>query len=352
MNNKNNKPIIGISIGDVNGIGPELIMNVFSDNRMSKICTPVIYGNGKVFSFYKKLLNANNFYYNQCKSIQDIQHSKVNVITVQHPSFEVTMGQPTEESGSFAFESLKSAVTDLKQGNINALVTCPINKKFIQNEDFDFPGHTEYLAREIEGDSLMFMVSDDLRVALVTAHTSIASIAKRLSKDAIIKKVNLLIKSLKRDFGISKPKIAVLGLNPHAGEAGLLGSEEIDIIQPAIKHFEDQNAIVLGPFPADGFFGNYNFKSYDAVLAMYHDQGLIPFKTIAFNKGVNFTAGLEAVRTSPDHGTAYDMVGKGKVNSDSFRESIYKAIEILKTRNGEEAEKEPLFEFSHSKVLK
>ena len=326
-------PIIGISCGDVNGIGPEVIMKVLSDDRMNKQCTTVIYGSGKVFSYYRKLIKASRFNYTQIDSLQNIRHKKVNLLNVAKDEIEVKAGQITPEAGQLAFESLKQAATDLKEKKIDALVTAPINKDNIQNDTFKFPGHTEFFtALSEKKESLMLMTSEDLKIGMITGHVPVSHIKDRITKELIILKSEILNHSLKKDFGIQKPKIAILGLNPHAGENGLLGSEEKEIIEPAIEELKNKNILAFGPLSADGFFGSLQFKNYDGVIAMYHDQGLIPFKTLAFEKGVNYTAGLPFVRTSPDHGTAYDIAGRGIADETSFREAIFTAIDIVKNR--------------------
>lgn len=328
------KPIIGISIGDFNGIGPEVILKAVGGNRLNKICTPVIYGSGKVINRYRQLLEIKDWQFFTIQKIEQINHKQVNVINCMNDqTLEVQAGAITAEAGKLALESLKRAVEDLKSGKIDALVTAPINKHNIQSDEFKFPGHTEFLANTFDTkEVLMFMVSDELKIGVVTGHLPLEQVKKNINKELITKKLEQIKTSLKRDFGIQKPRIAVLGLNPHAGENGLLGNEEKEIIQPAIEDFKKKGNIVFGPFPADGFFGTAAWKNYDAVLAMYHDQGLMPFKMIAFENGVNFTAGLPKVRTSPDHGTAYDIAGKNQADESSMINSIYTAIDIAKKR--------------------
>jgi len=329
------KPILGITIGDINGVGPELIMKVFSDSRLLRICTPVIYSNGRIFGFYRKFLQHQGFNYHQISSIDQVQDNKVNVLNCWKEEMEINPGQVTSNGGKYALISLKAAVEDWKKDKIDALITSPINKKNVADEDFNFSGHTRYLTKEAgEKDSVMLMTCKDLKIGVVTEHISLKDISEVLTQELIIQKVELLNKALKKDFGISKPKIALLGLNPHAGDGGLMGTEEIDVIKPAVEALNSKNIMAIGPYPADGFFGSLEYKNFDAVMAMYHDQGLIPFKTIAFEKGVNFTAGMEKIRTSPDHGTAYNIVGKRKVSLESFRESIYLAVDVFRTRNG------------------
>lgn len=324
---------VGISIGDINGVGLEVIMKTFFDNRMNQVCTPVIYASNKLVSLQRKLLNMNDFQYQTVKSGSEIILRKTNVINCWEEEVNVEFGQETSSGGMYALKSLQAAVTDLKTGLIDVLVTAPINKHNIQSEEFRFHGHTEFLAGSFSiSDYLMFLVSDDLRVAVYSGHIPVKDVSAALSQEKIRTKLNLMKRSLKRDFGILKPKIAVLGLNPHAGDEGLLGMEEKEFIIPAVKKSFDEGTFVYGPYSADGFFGSQAYKKFDAVLAMYHDQGLIPFKTISFSSGVNFTAGLPVVRTSPDHGTAYDIAGKGVAKEDSFREAVYAAVDILKQR--------------------
>ncbi len=328
------KPVIGISIGDFNGIGPEVILKAVGGNRLNKICTPVIYGSGKVINRYRQQLELKDWQYFTIQKIEQINHKQVNLINCYNDqNLEVQPGKITPEAGKVAFESLKRAVADLKAGKIDALVTAPINKHNIQNEEFKFPGHTEYLASEFgTEDVLMFMVSEKLKVGVVTGHLPLEEVKKKISKELITKKVEQIHTSLKRDFNIQRPRIAVLGLNPHAGENGLLGNEEKEIIQPALIELKKKGTLVFGPFPADGFFGTAAWKQYDAVLAMYHDQGLMPFKMLAFEDGVNFTAALPKVRTSPDHGTAYDIAGKNQADESSMIHAIYTAIDVAKNR--------------------
>lgn len=328
------RPIIGITIGDFNGVGPELILKTFSDQRILKLCIPVIYGNYKLFAKYKKVLGQyEELNFHSIKSISEVQPKKINLLVAWEDDFEVTPGQPSKESGKAAFLSLEKAVTDALEGHIQAIVTAPIDKKNIQQEGFTFAGHTEYLAERCGvKENLMIMVSPTMKVALATAHIAVSQIASILSKDRLLTKINLLNNSLKKDFGILKPKIAILGLNPHAGEEGMMGTEEQTLISPAIKELKDKGLLIFGPYPADGFFGKHQYNKFDGVLAMYHDQGLTPFKTLCFDEGVNFTGGLPFIRTSPDHGTAYDLAGKNLVSEDSFRSAIYLACDLVKNR--------------------
>ncbi len=332
--NRENKPIIGISIGDFNGIGPEVVIKALNDNRILRHLTPVIYADGRVISFYRKQLDLQNFTYNQTKSIESIHQRKVNVLNLNEQEIEITPGEPGKSGGEYAIASLRRALEDLKAGKIHAIATAPLSKEMVQSDDFKFPGHTEFLTQEDGAkDSLMFLVAEGLRVGVVTGHIPLKEVAQAVTQERIETKLNLMIKSLKKDFGIKKPRIAVLGLNPHAGENGLLGEEEEKIISPSIKTFKDKGNLVFGPYPADGFFGTNQFRSFDGILAMYHDQGLIPFKNMAFDTGVNFTAGLSFIRTSPDHGTGFPIAGKGEASETSMRNAIYMAADIFKNRS-------------------
>ncbi|WP_020526332.1 4-hydroxythreonine-4-phosphate dehydrogenase PdxA [Flexithrix dorotheae] len=334
-NTKNKtKPKIGITIGDFNGVGPEVIIKALGDSRISNICTPIIYGSGKILTKYKRALNIEKFSYHQYNENSYINERKPNLINCWHENYEIDPGRLTDEAGKSAFLAIKESTKHLKDGFIDAVVTCPISKENIQSEEFKFPGHTEYYASAFESrNSLMMLCSQDLRVAVATGHIPLEKVKQRITKELLTKRLKVLIKSLKVDFGILKPRIAVLGLNPHAGEGGLLGKEEQEIISPVISDLKNRGNLIGGPFPADGFFGTYSFQKYDAVLAMYHDQGLIPFKTIAFDTGVNFTAGLPIVRTSPDHGTAFNIAGLNKASETSLRESIYLACDIVRNRS-------------------
>ncbi len=325
--------MIGITIGDINGIGPEVIIKALSDQRLLDHMTPVIFGSTKVLSFYRKMFQIEDFHYSQLKSFDRLNHRKINVVNCWPEMVEIKVGQVTSEAGNCAYLALKEAVKYLKEGKIDALVTAPINKKNIQRDDFKFPGHTEYLTAEFGvKDSLMLLVTEDLRIGVATGHLPIKEIPGLFTKELVERKLDIMIKSLKKDFGILKPKVAVLGLNPHAGEEGLLGEEEQQIIEPVVKTYKTKGHLVYGPFPADGFFGALHHRKFDGILAMYHDQGLVPFKMVGFEKGVNFTAGLSKIRTSPDHGTAYSIAGKNEANPLSMREAIYLAAEIVKVR--------------------
>ena len=329
------KPIIGITLGDYNGVGPEVILKALHGNHLSKICTPVVYGSLRVLNRYKHLLDMKDWQLFGAQSIDSLNNKTTNVITCWNDhATEIEPGKITEEAGKAAFVSLKKATEDLKAGKIQAIVTAPINKHNIQSEAFQFAGHTEYFTETFEAkDSLMFLVSDELRVGVVTGHIPLGDVSLQVTTAKVKAKLQLMIDSLKKDFGVQKPRIAVLGLNPHAGEAGLLGTEENDVIGPVIQEFKQKGNLVFGPFPADGFFGNLQYKKYDGILAMYHDQGLMPFKLLAFENGVNFTAGLSVVRTSPDHGTAYDIAGKNKASETSMLHAIFTAIDVVKNRS-------------------
>lgn len=327
------KIIVGISQGDINGIGLEVIIKSMLDPTLFELCTPIVFGSNKTASFHRKALGIEDFSFNQIKEVADANHKRANIINVYDEEITIELGKQTETGGKYALKSLEAAAYALAQGKIDVLITAPINKENIQSPDFNFPGHTEYLESKFgDGKSLMFLVSDTLRVAVVTGHIPVTQVAAALTPEKINTKIKALHKSLINDFNILKPKIAVLGLNPHAGDNGVIGNEEKNIIIPAINQAKEEGILAFGPYPADGFFGNETYKNFDAVLAMYHDQGLVPFKTIAFNNGVNFTAGLPIVRTSPDHGTAYDIAGKNKASEESFRKAIYMAIDIYRNR--------------------
>lgn len=324
---------IGITCGDINGVGLETVMKTFMDNRMLQICTPLIYASNKLVSQQRKLLNLTEFQYQTVRSAEEAILRKTNVVNCWEEEIPVEFGKPSEQSGAYAFKSLQAAVKDLQEGRIDALVTAPINKNTIQSKDFQFKGHTEYFGQTFQvKEPLMFLVSDNLKVAVVAGHVPIKEVSALLSVEKIITRLKSIQQSLQRDFGIRKPKIAVLGLNPHAGDNGLIGKEEQEIIQPAIKKCFDEGMFVYGPYAADGFFGSGGYTRFDAVLAMYHDQGLAPFKALSFSSGVNFTAGLPVVRTSPDHGTAYDIAGKGTASEASLRDAIYLAIDVIRKR--------------------
>lgn len=322
---------LGISIGDLNGIGGEVALKTFEDNRMLDFCTPVIFASNKTISQLKNSLQLNI----QFTGIQDPSKAisgKINVVNVWKEAPEIRFGEEQKEAGTYAIKSLRAAVNALKKDDIDVLVTAPINKKNIQDKDFGFPGHTDYLAQQLQGDSLMFMVTDTLKVGLLTDHVAVKDVAEKITPELIRKKVLLVEKSLKMDFGIRKPRIAVLGINPHSGDDGVIGQEDEKVMKPTLKAMVEEGHLVFGPYAADGFFGSGTYLQFDAVVAAYHDQGLIPFKTLSFGKGVNFTAGLSKVRTSPDHGTALDIAGKGIADVSSFKEAVHMALQIYKSR--------------------
>lgn len=324
--------IVGISIGDLNGIGSEVILKTFEDNRMLELCTPVIFGNVKTVSFLKRNLNLEAQLHG-IDTINQLIIGKINVLNVWRENIEINYGQNDTEIGKYAIKSFIEATKSLKNGEIDVLVTAPINKYNIQSDDFKFPGHTDYLNQELQGDALMFMVQGNLRVGLITDHVPVNEVAKHLTEKLITQKIETINKALRQDFGITKPKIAVLGLNPHCGDGGVIGKEDDEIIRPTIAKLYKKGVLVFGPYAADGFFGSGQYDKFDAVLATYHDQGLIPFKTLSFGNGVNFTSGLDKIRTSPDHGTAYDIAGKGIADYTSFKEAVYTAIDIFHARN-------------------
>ena len=328
------KPLIGISCGDLNGVGLEIIIKTFSDHRLLEQCTPLIFASNKVINFYRKSVAEINFNYQSSKEFTRLNNKQVNVFTCWEEDVNVTPGQLTDVAGKYAVLSLNTAVNALKQKQIDGLVTAPIHKKNIQSPEFSFPGHTPYLKNAFEvNDVVMMLCAGNFRVALVTEHIPVSEVARHITKEAIVSKLLILNKSLQRDFGIDKPRIAVLGLNPHAGDEGLIGKEEETIIQPAIREAKNNNILAVGPYSADAFFARRNHEKFDAVLAMYHDQGLIPFKTLASGEGVNFTAGLPVVRTSPDHGVAFDIAGKDKADPSSFLAAVFECIDIINQRH-------------------
>jgi len=328
---KSKKIIVGISIGDFNGIGIEIILKTFSDKRMLDFCTPIIFGSTKLITNYKKNMNI-NVPFNGIRQVDKAINGKVNILNLWKEDVELKLGEPTELSGKLAFESLEAATNELVNETIDVLVTAPINKDNIQSEDFKFPGHTEYLESKLDGESLMILMTDTLRIGLITGHIPIAKVSETITPELIKKKVAILYKTLVNDFAISKPKIAILGLNPHCGDHGVIGEEDDTVIKPTIAEIQNEGKLVYGPYAADSFFGSSNYKNFDAILAMYHDQGLAPFKTLSFGEGVNYTAGLSRIRTSPDHGTAYELAGKGLANINSFKEAVFTAIKVFKTR--------------------
>jgi 4-hydroxythreonine-4-phosphate dehydrogenase len=324
--------IVGISIGDLNGIGSEVILKTFEDSRMLELCTPVIFANVKILSFVRKNFESTVALHGIDK-LDQIVIGKVNVFNLWREGIDLNLGTNDEKVGEYAIKSFVAATKALKEGVIDVLVTAPINKYNIQSEEFKFPGHTDYLNQELEGNALMLMVQDNLRVGLLTDHIPLNEVASHLTEELIFKKIGTINQTLIQDFSINKPKIAVLGLNPHCGDGGVIGTEDDTVLKPALKKLFEKGTLVFGPFPADGFFGSNQFEKYDAVIATYHDQGLIPFKTLSFGNGVNYTAGLNKIRTSPDHGTAYDIAGKNKADYNSFKEAVYLAIDVYNSRN-------------------
>ncbi|WP_318310911.1 4-hydroxythreonine-4-phosphate dehydrogenase PdxA [Flagellimonas crocea] len=322
---------LGISIGDINGIGCEVALKTFEDARMLDFCTPVIFASNKTVSHEISNLGM-DLKFNGVRDADQALEGKVNIVNVWKEVPTVEYGQATKEGGSFAIKSLKAAVAALKDGKIDVLVTAPINKNNIQSEDFKFPGHTDYLAQELQGESLMFMVTNKLRVGLLTDHIAVKDVAKAITPKLIRNKVAIMEKSLQMDFGIRRPKIAILGINPHSGDNGTIGEEDDKILKPTIKELFNKGTLVYGPYSADSFFGSNSHQNFDAILAAYHDQGLIPFKTLSFGKGVNYTAGLDKIRTSPDHGTAYEIAGKGVADESSFKEAVFTALQVFKNR--------------------
>ena len=335
-----NKPVIGISCGDLNGIGLEIIIKTISDTRLLEICTPVLFANNKAVNFYRKLLPEININFSSVKDISRVNHKQVNLYTCWEDEVAIVPGELTDIGGKYAVLSLVTAAQALKDGHIDGLVTAPIHKKNTQSAEFNFTGHTPYL-KNLFGvaDVAMFMVADNMKVAVLTEHVAVKDIAGHITRASILSKLQIIQNSLKKDFGIDKPKIAVLGLNPHAGDEGLIGKEEDEIIKPAIKDAKQKDIFCFGPYSADAFFAWGSHEKFDAVLAMYHDQGLIPFKSLAFGEGVNYTAGLAGVRTSPDHGVAFDIAGKGIADESSFREAIFKCIDIINGRKEYEAQR-------------
>ena len=328
------KIVIGITQGDINGIGYEVILKTLSESRVLDAFVPVIYGSPKVAAFHRKQLDIQGINLNIINSVEELNPKRINIINCSDDEIKVELGRSTEEAGKAAFAALEQATEDLKKGALDAIVTAPINKKNIQSADFHFPGHTEYLEEKFGTGtpSLMLLMNDVMRVAVVTGHIPVAEVSNAITKELIIEKLLVFNKSLKEDFMIVRPRIAVLGLNPHAGDEGVIGDEEQKTIIPALKEAEKQGVVCVGPYAADGFFGSGQFSKFDGILAMYHDQGLIPFKSISMDSGVNFTAGLSVIRTSPAHGTAYDLAGKNMASEDSFRQAIYTACDIYQNR--------------------
>ncbi|HNF49875.1 MAG TPA: 4-hydroxythreonine-4-phosphate dehydrogenase PdxA [Chitinophagales bacterium] len=331
---KKEKLRVGITLGDVSGIGPEIIMKTFADEQIYKHFTPILFGNPRVLSYYKKAIDGvEKFQYTTVKGYGNLSNNSLNIIPVWEEEFQINIGEPTETTGKYAFKSLAAACSALKDGNIDVLITAPINKKYIHSSEFAFAGHTDYLKQYFGANEvLMLMSSDKIKLGLVTDHVPIKEVASKISKDKILRKLHILNATLMEDFGIDKPRIAVLGLNPHAGDGGLIGTEDRDIILPAVNDAKNDGMVVFGPYPADGFFASGAYTKFDGILAMYHDQGLIPFKYIAGEEGINYTAGLKVIRTSPDHGTAEDIAGKSIADESSFRQAIYSAIDIYRNR--------------------
>ncbi|MCU7618332.1 4-hydroxythreonine-4-phosphate dehydrogenase PdxA [Chryseobacterium sp. PBS4-4] len=332
MSPKNHKVRVGISIGDFNGIGPEIIMKSLKDKTITDFFTPIIFGSGKLFTYQKNIFKL-NLNFNYITETSQAQNGKLNMLNLVKDNSNVELGKPTEESTKMAIDSLEAATEALMKGEIDVLVTAPINKDEMMKMGFKHAGHTGYFEEKFNKKGLMFLVTDGLKVAVSTHHIPISQVAESISKEKIKKQIKALNQTLIEDLSISKPKIAVLGLNPHSGDGGVIGNEEIEIISPAIKELSDQGILAFGPFPADSFFQPSKYQSFDAVLAMYHDQGLAPFKTLAYEEGVNYTAGLPFIRTSPDHGVAYDIAGKNIADEQSFMEAIFMAIKIFKNRS-------------------
>lgn len=324
---------VGITQGDINGIGYEVIIKTLMDPRVEEFCTPIVYGSPKVAAYHRKALNVENFSFNQIKDAEEATARKAYIINCMDDNVRVELGKSTEYGGQGSMLSLQAAIADIKAGKIDVLVTAPINKYNIQSPDFKFPGHTEYLANAFNTQEvLMLLVSETMKVGVVTGHVPLSQVPSLITKEAILTKLRLLNKSMIEDFGIRRPRIAVMGLNPHAGDQGVIGLEERDVIIPALNQANEEGMVAMGPYPSDGFFGSDSFTKFDAILAMYHDQGLAPFKVINFDTGVNFTAGLPIIRTSPDHGTAYDLAGKNEANPNSFRQALYLAVDLFKNR--------------------
>lgn len=335
---------VGITHGDFNGISYEIIMKAFLDKRALELFTPIVYGSSKVASYYRKALDLTDVNFNLVKKADHAAAKRVNIINCFNEEVKIETGQSSAIAGEMALLALEKAVDDLKWDKIDVLVTAPINKNNIQSEQFRFAGHTDYLASKFDSDDhLMIMVNRELRIGVLTGHIPLKEVSATITKELLVKKLKVMNKSLEMDFNVRKPKIAILGMNPHAGDEGLIGTEERDILKPAIDQLKEEGILAFGPYPADGFFGSSNYRNFDGVLAMYHDQGMLPFKTFAFDSGVNFTAGLPIIRTSPAHGTAYDIAGKNLASHDSFQQAIYLAIDIFRNRTEyEELRKNPM----------
>ena len=342
---ENKKIRVAISQGDINGVSYEVILKTFSDARMFEVCTPILYGSTKVLSYYKKLLPQQHqeLTYNAIRDASQAADGRFNVVNLTQEEVKIDVGVSTEVAGDLSRQSLEAACADLKDGKVDVLVTAPINKKNIQSAQFDFPGHTEYLSSKFSTNSLMMMVCDRIRIGIATNHYALKDVPSVVTRDLLREKLTLMHDSLKRDFGIPMPKIAVLALDPHAGDNGVIGTQDMEVVKPAIEEATQQGILAYGPYPSDGFFGSSEFSKFDGVLALYHDQGLIPFKLMSFTEGVNFTAGMPIVRTSPAHGTAYAIAGKDKANEQSFRSAVYLACLIHRNRaEYDELTKNPL----------
>ncbi len=350
---KNEEKIrVGISIGDLNGIGGEVVLKTFKDSRILELCTPVIFASIKVIQFLNKHFKT-GIDFHTVHNLDQIPYGKVNVFNCWKEGVNINFGQEETKIGEYALKSLQGATKALKEKNIDVLVTAPINKHNIQSEAFVFPGHTDYLAKELGGDSLMFMVTDTLKVGLLTDHVPVKDVSSHISEELIIQKINTVYNTLKKDFRIVKPKIAVLGINPHTGDNGVIGNEDDDVMRPTLKKIKEEGKLVYGPYAADSFFGSNNYRNFDAIIASYHDQGLIPFKTLSFGQGVNFTAGLTRVRTSPDHGTAFEIAGKGVADESSFKEALFMGLQIFRNRSDyEELTTNPLKKHSKKVLVK
>ncbi len=347
-----NKPVIGFSCGDINGIGPEIIIKTIGDARLTEVCTPVIFASNKVINFYRKSIPEIAFNFLSVKDFSKLNHRQINIYNCWEEEVSINPGIMNEAGGKYAIRSLIIASQALKDGKINALVTAPIHKKNIQSGDFNFTGHTPFLKNLFSADDvLMLLVAENIKVGIVTEHVPIKDVAQNITREGIFSKLKILHTSLQKDFGIDRPKIAVLGLNPHAGDEGLVGKEEEEFIKPAVKEAKQNNMLVIGPFSADAFFARGQHEKFDAVLAMYHDQGLIPFKSLSIGEGVNFTAGISGIRTSPDHGTAFDIAGQNKADESSFRAAIFTCVDVLDNRRAyDENRKNPLKKMSAAVV--
>lgn len=348
---EHSKPVIGFTIGDINGVGPEILIKLLSDDRIYQFCTPVVYGSTRVLSYYKKLMNNNKFRYNALNDWSKLMDKQTNVVSVISEDPIIEVGKESDQAGVYALSAIDKAIEDWKNGKIEALVTAPINKSTVARAaQGNFAGHTEYLEKLCGAKhSLMILFAEDLRIGLVTNHIPVSKISESISKELVQSKIEQLNISLKSDFGLHQPRIAVLALNPHAGDKGLIGNEELEVLIPAINQSYRNGILAFGPFPSDGFFGSGNFKKFDAVLAIYHDQGLAPFKALTFDDGVNFTSGLDLVRTSPDHGTAYDIAGKDLASERSIRQALFAALDIIENRKEYKEMKSNVLKKSHKK---